>query len=423
MVFKLPPRFLLLLHCHVVTLLLMSSLSFTANATLLGRINAYYNDQKAIPTDLPSLLAKKAYLNAEIARLEKEQSPEKNTALLKSANGELGQVEDLIKKFDSVEKAKEDLSRKHKESASNPKSDDAAAALAKAEAEFVKAKAELDKAINIADSKLVLDETKNGVKEGFGSATFVSGFGANANTAIAINAYRYNILFGKKGGTSEECKHGKCTRVAKYHSFPLYIFLKKTTDSKVDKTTVSNDLLDNELGGTIHLKLSGGWKRSLWRAFDFSKAEDPKLRQYGFKLILDGGIKLIEAPAVTTPDTTAAAAKTSWVSAGYVGVGANFEFPIFSPTNSSIDHRQNIIPGTKPAGGLAIGFGIYRNNVSSGQIDQSQFSESIPDLYTTYALMYELQITELLSVKGTRVIPLEASPLGTYTSFQIGYKF
>jgi hypothetical protein len=75
---------------------------------------------------------------------------------------------------------------------------------------------------------------------------------------------------------------------------------------------------------------------------------------------------------------------------------------------------------------LALGVGIYHNAMDTGQFDKSQtvFTQQIPSKYQTVVFMGEMQINKLISLKATRIYPTEANnPLGTYSSFQLGYKF
>jgi len=279
-----------------------------------------------------------------------------------------------------------------------------------------------DKILREADSLLIADETVSGVKEGVGATTFITGIGSNSTPSVAINVYRFNLLFGKRETCVETPQDPSCTGTGEYNSMPIYIFLKKPLNSKVDSTTLSNDLLDNEYGGTVNFKLSGGWTNpfGIRRFFSFEKADDPEIRKYGAKWLVDLGVKLVEAPAT---GTTTTAENSNWISTGYFGLGFNLELPIFTSSNSGSDVRRNITPGSTPAGGMALGLGVYKNYVNSNQFDNTPFTAPIPKNYSTWAVMYEIKITELLSVKGTRIVPISENPLGSYTSLQMGYTF
>jgi hypothetical protein len=440
---------------------MLSGAYSTANATLLGRLNAYYGNQVAQTRDAAQLLALKKNFEDQEENIttEKGNKTTERDHQLKLAETQaasataatevkeldsqifnlenrLTQIKDILSGIEEVIVAQNELQSTQNstvaELASKKGGQGTKGALPKSNQDMMKAKESLEKAYKKLDTLLVnefiLDETINGVQEGMGSATFIS---SNANTAVALNAYRFNVLLGAVSCRENHKDYAKncITPTSNYRSIPLYIFLKKPTNTQVDDTTISNDLLDNEHGGTVGLKFSGA--RNTKFLFDFSGSNDPALKQYGTKLVYDFGIKLIEVPAVQVagqPVTT----NSTYISAGYVGGGLNFEFPIFPPTDLNSEFRQTITPGTKPAGGMAIGLGVYYNYSDNKQYTTSQFSKLISDNYGTIALMYEIHLTERFSLKGTRIAPApsfmtpshqNADTPGSYTSFQLGYKF
>ena len=415
----------------ILAILLAGLLPLTANATLLGRLNNYYSDQKqAVPTDEINLLLKQKELMDKKAALANgaNATEGENKKALEKIETKLERIEYLLKLHDAVKASLEDIKKavqaKEQAMAAGTGVQTTQDNVEKSLAALEQSNKKLKDAENVEHSRMIVDETTYGIQEGLGAATVIN---SNKNTSVALNAYRYNLILGPKKGGCEKNEEGN--DLCKYKSIPMYIFLKKTLNSKVDKDTVTDDLLDNELGGTVHIKISGG-KTTLgsWTAshlVSFEDAEvDPKMKNYGTKWIFDAGVKLIEAPAIPVAGATETT-DTAWIGAGYIGAGLNFEFPIFAPNgNGGSDTRQYIAPGTKPAGGLAFGLGAYRNFAGANQFDNSKFSRPVPKAYSTYALMFEMQITNLLSVKGTRTLATSGSnPLGHYTSFQVGYKF
>lgn len=447
---------------------LLSCSSITANATLLGRLNAYYSDKITQLRDPDPTIAltnildlqtkfekRKNNLNEEITNKYKEieikrkeiatpypSLPEALEREEPSARAIAGAEQNqLYTEFESLQKRKDHLDEVLTEI---DKVKTALSELQKTQSATLKNAAtettdsdkykkflndyrnakesvedEYKKLERLSATELLLDETVSGVHPGPGDASFIT---SNASASVGINAYQYNVLFGYKG-----CDDSKsaCDTLPETHlSIPMYIFLRKTSAAQADNTTLSNDLLDNEYGGSANIKWSKGLKIEPFSSFlNFEHDADPRLKQYGLKFLFDGGFKFVEVPPIAVVGAPTATTTTNWVTAGYWGLGLNLELPIFV---TSSDLNQNITAGANPAGGLAIGFGVYQNIVDRSQFDKNltQFTQQIPGAYWTRIIMYEMQITKLFSVKGTRVAPLESNnPLGTYSSFQMGYKF
>jgi hypothetical protein len=323
----------------VIALLVMLGCGYgTANATLLGRLNAYYSDQVFLPNDEIQLRALRDKLNQQNIDSKSEDTKrqlEKRISVLDS----------LLIQFSSLTKKTDQFNSGSTKSAAEFK-------------ELVDEKSKLDDAIKKSNFGQLVDETISGVQEGVGEATFIT---SNSSAAIAVNAYRFNVLLWRK-----ECKdENECPptgKYTKYASVPLYIFLKKSTESQANITTLSNDLLDNEYGGTVNIKFSGGvsdrqnislfgWNPanlSIWgwkpfvtaplglKPFDFTEAE-PELKQYGAKFVYDFGVKFSELPPVQVVGTTATTATTNWVGTGYVGVGLISNFPSSPPQKKAPD--------------------------------------------------------------------------------------
>lgn len=298
------------------------------------------------------------------------------------------------------------------------------------------ARLELDAANLLASKDLAGPQSdRTGVMTGVGPAS-VSSTPGGGGASIDFLAYQFNLVMpwkancGVKKGPdgkddpadakrnkgakllmftgSAECD--KSDTLSNYRFVPVYFLLHKTVRSQINSDTLSHDLLDNEHGGLVNIKFTP-------LIYDFTaddvNAEGKKDLIHGSKVaILDFGVKYVEAPSVDPKSQ-------KYVGAGYFGVGYSIELPMYHRQ----DTLQDIVAGAKPAGTLALGLGIYRNTVNSGGFDNSGLSTPVPRFYGTRVLNYEFQVTNVISIFGSRTVPTSRNSLGTYTSVAVKYNF
>ena len=412
---------------RLLSLLLMFVCVFpvAANASLLGRLNIYGSGQPLFPDTPDGLLKLRDKLSNDLVekrkKVEELKSKDENHLV---EDSKIAQDADLIEIIQSVLDQQSVVAGKfdalQKATGGTPKSQDAIkTAQSDLDAEMKKLKKLQGRLSSL--NTVYIDETENGVFEGIGEASLINQIGSNTNPSIALNAYRFNVLLGykKRCGSDDVCG---VADAGKYNSIPMYLFLKKSVSSQVNATTFSNDLLDTEHGGAVHIKFSKAFRLGgKW----FTDSSDPQMQQmkeFGGKGVLDFGIKLIETPTLAAATNTTATNGAVWSTSGYVGLGYSVELPIFTSSNPS-----KMSAGEKPAGAMALGVGYYQNFIDPGQFDSTLFASLVPSNFTSAVLMYEMQITNLFSVKGTRVVPVQSSmpsnPLNGYSSFQLSYKF
>jgi hypothetical protein len=127
-------------------------------------------------------------------------------------------------------------------------------------------------------------------------------------------------------------------------------------------------------------------------------------------VIGDVGYKFVEQPL---PDLKTAA----HLSGGYAGLGVNVEFSVLDKT---AEIKQLTDKSIKPAGYLALGVGAYRNTVNG--VDNTFFTSPVPRYFNSYFAGGELQITNFISFVFSRVLPTSPNPLGSFTSISIKYQ-
>lgn len=350
---------------NILFLLLVAGLSpMAVHATLLGRVNSYYD-----PTAIQKVKDAKAELAAAADSLsqKKQISPALTQEAQQTVDSKRKQLSDILNT---------DVSVKH------PGTD--------------------------------------GVRTAFVPSVEVSTVTGGGN-AIDIPAYQYTIPFmksdcdntnaGKKsrliGFGEEACSKDNLTG---YRMLPMYILLHKTVISaqtsangaQIALHTLANDILDNEHGGLVNLKFTPSF-------FDTAYAPSSEYAPH-ISVIGDFGYKYVEQPL---PDLKAA----SHLSAGYVGFGINAEFSVM---DKGADIRQLTGNSLKPAGYLALGVGAYRNTVNG--VDNTFFAAPVPRYFNSYFAGGELQITNLISAVFSHVLPTVSNSLGSFTSISIKYQ-
>ncbi len=347
-------------------LLVVGLLPFTAHAGLLGRVNSYYSVHNAEVIQKAQQEFDKAVTEWNVA----------NNAAVKDANAI------------TTTKAAVDNARLALEAA----------------------KIQLDKlGLFSADT--------NGLKEGTGTITVSTVTGGG--TPIDFAAYQMNMLLWKANCEKNERKHflsnggSDCTGegTTSYRFIPMYLLLHKTVISQVNKSTLTNDLLNHEHGGLFNIKFTPSLLE--FAGLNVIKHENRDPNAMYTALGLDFGIKGVEAPSVADPKTA------NLIGAAYFGMGINFEYSLFNSTLT----MQDIASGrNKPDGHLAVGFGVYSNKIDNSNIDLSEFISPVPKTFGTYVLSYEFQVNNIISLVGGRSLPTGSNSLGSYTSFAVRYQ-
>jgi hypothetical protein len=261
----------------------------------------------------------------------------------------------------------------------------------------------------------------DGLTEGTGAITISNITGGGMPVDFA--AYQMNLMLWRANCDSGKKKHllnfglgggGDCDDkeggVAGYRFIPVYFLLHKSLVTQLDKSTLTNDLLNNEHGGLINIKFTPSLLEFSGLDVTGKKARDPNsmFTSIGF----DMGVKGIEAPSASDPKAV------SLIGAGYLGLGVTTEFALF---NAVVDTRY-IAEGAKPDGHLAVGLGVYKNRIENGNIDPTLFSTAFPKSFATYVFNYELQVNKLISLVGSRSIPTTSNSLGSYTSIALRFQ-
>ena len=436
-------------NIFLIFVLLGISQSALVNATLLGRVNAYYSQKTGEAVNK----ATKEYDVALQKLRDARAASDKNKNDIKLA------ADDVEAKLMVLESAKDktkpasadeiNMAQKVYDKALEKQTVLKAKKIelekeAKEEEENAKVKM-LD--LEVAKKEIVFgspDDDSTGVKTGVGPVSFTNTLGKEVN-AVSFNAYKLNLLlwqaeckqvldekdnplfkadgtpvvaktnlkdylysnFKKDAYTKKSCP---ADSTMAYKFIPVYFFLHQTTAKEISNDSLISDLLDNEHGGLINIKFTPTLtKRS-------TSTADGKPLPTNWVVMFDLGPKYIEAPSLADPKAT------TYVGAGYMGFALNFEFGLYDTQIAVYD----IVTGSKPQGGMAIGFGVYRNWVDSGGFNNSSFISQIPNTYSTYVIGYEFQVTNLIAISGTRSIPAESDTLGilgTYSSISVKYNF
>ncbi|MDD5058818.1 MAG: hypothetical protein PHQ60_13195 [Sideroxydans sp.] len=282
-------------------------------------------------------------------------------------------------------------------------------------AQAVVAKAQED--LTAAKLKMLTDADTSGVVTGTGAITVSTVTGGG--TPIDFAAYQMNMLLWKANCEEGHKKYllslggAECEGegTTSYRFIPVYLLLHKTLISQVDKSTLTNDLLNNEHGGLINLKFTPSLYE--FSGIDIKNKDDRDPNAMFTSLCFDLGVKGVEAPSVADPKTT------NLIGAAYLGVGITSEFTLF---NSTVAMQEIASGRNKPDGHLAVGFGVYSNIVDNGNIDATAFTSPVPKAFGTYVLSYEFQVNNVISLVGSRSIPTASNSLGSYTSFAVRYQ-
>ncbi|MDH4275747.1 MAG: hypothetical protein OEW08_11975 [Gammaproteobacteria bacterium] len=359
-----------------------------ANATLIGRVNSYYAQAQRDKVESIQKELDAAIIN----RAEKDRILLTKTEALNNAGKKIG---------DGSPEAKE-------VGEANKDADTAQKAVEVKRAE-----------LNIARSSLALQHaSSDGPPVSSLSSASISNTSGGGN-AIDVNAYQFTVALWAANCDNGKKKHllsvgGTDCQVARNdirgrRFVPLYVLFHKTMTSTQSSGAVSpspqstlkalsNDLLNNEYGGLVNLKLTPSLLEN--------RATDPIAPR--FSLFGDLGYKHVEQP-------TANSTTTSYVGAGYVGLGFNAEFSVFNPSPTDLTLKN-----TKPSGYLAIGIGIHRNFLSG--VDDTLFSGPVPRRFYSAVLSGEMQITNVISIVASHGLAKSPNPLGSYSSVSIRFQ-
>lgn len=354
----------------------------SAEASLLGRVNSYYELQKSADVDKTQ---------KEIASAEEElkQALEARKLVKAEDTEAIKNADALITQKRSTLAAKEQT---------------------------------LKEAKLLAPPQLQLrTASEDGVKTGSGEIAL--SIASGGGTPIEYTAYRTNMLLWKGYCPKDQNKKldflagggDQCTgdETKFYHFIPFYVMVHKNASTQITATTLTNDILNNEYGGLINLKFTPLLKEiySTYSATDLRRDPSAMLTTFAF----DAGFKGIEAPSLNAPKTI------NYVGSGYLGLTANFEFSLF---NSTVTPQNIANNQAKADGHLAVGFGAYRNTIDSPSINGTNLLNKPLDRYfTTYVFGTELQLTNAFSLVGGRSIPADANnPLGSYTYITFKYQ-
>ncbi|MDD2701802.1 MAG: hypothetical protein PHH36_11250 [Sideroxydans sp.] len=456
-------------------LVLLSGISTSSYASLIGRVNAYYNpsNNAAIATTQEKYNdAQKNYLELSRSGLDIEQEQEFLSLQEKvkrrdfdTLNIEMQELNSRINILEGniheAEENKETTSTKedveewsqHKKNLTEqrdnlkPKLLEAKKLLTDAEIKLAvinkrtpPTQGEIDAARKLAESfasKLqkqleenILYSDKSGVVEATLSDFMVSTTTGGAK-AIDATVYQYSIptrrsrcigdtrltmfqdmfsIYPSGSGPVKDCPLNDLRNA--YSLVPMYIMFHKTvvdaqtpnaTDTSVSKTTLSNDLLNNETGALFNIKFTP----SIWE----DSREDPYTTH--ISVISDLGYKHIEQPASDL-------SSIDYVGAGYLGLGINFEFSVFGKSPTKIDLS---LKNKKPEGHIALGIGYYRNTVGSS-VNNALFQTPVPKYFSSVFVGGEIQITNAISAVFSRSLPKISgeNPLGSYTAISIKAK-
>jgi hypothetical protein len=249
---------------------------------------------------------------------------------------------------------------------------------------------------------------------GVAKSVSVSTINGQNGESVSVNIFQGYLLFNAnadkcKGvifgtspdqATAQDCLDNSDT-------VPFYV-IGHITQSTATVVALNNDILDNQQGGILNIKLTP-LIYPLSRDDKKSRRSDP----YGFTAFFDLGEKLIQSPTKNTTTNSS----YNFINSTYCGIGVNYETMAIGSLGSSSSGQQQ----HSTVGAISLGVGYYRNWLSGP--DSSLYTSPIANAFYSGVISAEIQLPGALSLSVYHVAPDSGAktPYGNMTILSFNF--